>query len=93
MSGVSDLHCVTIPPPPYPLNLFGAFLTLPAFRKVKKKIDKTEYGGAPLMGVDGRDIIAHGSSNSKAIKNAIRVAGEVADHHVNQRIIEELQNF
>lgn len=75
------------------ITKLGALLTLPAFRAVKKKIDKSEYGGAPLMGVDGRVIIAHGSSNSKAIKNAIRVAGEVADHHVNQHIIEELQKF
>ena len=72
---------------------FGAFLTLPAFRIIKKKIDATEYGGAPLMGVDGSVIIAHGSSNAKAIKNAICAAAENADHKVNVHVVEELQSY
>ncbi len=75
------------------LTKFGALLTLPAFKKIKREIDATEYGGAPLMGVDGRVIISHGSSNAKAIKNAVRVAGEYVDHQVNAHIIEELQSF
>jgi glycerol-3-phosphate acyltransferase PlsX len=56
-------------------------------------VDSSEHGGAPLLGVDGRVIIAHGSSNPKAVKNAIRVAGEFYDHQVNKHIREELQTF
>ncbi|MFH1797887.1 MAG: phosphate acyltransferase PlsX [Candidatus Omnitrophota bacterium] len=75
------------------LTKFGAFLTLPAFMTIKKKTDATEYGGAPLMGVDGNVIIAHGSSNAKAIKNAIRVAAENVTHKVNAHVVEELQSY
>ncbi|MBD3296475.1 MAG: phosphate acyltransferase PlsX [Candidatus Omnitrophica bacterium] len=75
------------------LTKIGALLTLPTFRKIKKQIDATEYGGAPLMGVDGSVIIAHGSSNAKAIMNAIRAAGENVDHKVNTHVVEELENF
>lgn len=71
----------------------GALLVLPAFRELKKKVDATEYGGAPLMGVDGRVIISHGSSSDEAIKNAVRVAAEYVDHHVNAHIIEELNKY
>lgn len=75
------------------LTKFGALLTLPAFNAIKRKIDPTEYGGAPLMGVDGSVIIAHGGSNAKAIKNAIRAAGESISQKVNLHVVEELQNF
>ncbi|MFH1878732.1 MAG: phosphate acyltransferase PlsX, partial [Candidatus Omnitrophota bacterium] len=75
------------------ITKLGALLTLPAFRTMKKRIDATEYGGAPLMGVDGNVIIAHGSSNEKAIKNAIRVAAETVDHDVNKHVVEELQSY
>ncbi|MFA6636211.1 MAG: phosphate acyltransferase PlsX [Candidatus Omnitrophota bacterium] len=75
------------------ITKFGAFLTLPAFKKIKKKIDASEYGGAPLMGVDGSVIIAHGSSNAKAIKNAVRAAAESVSQKVNLHVVEELQNF
>lgn len=52
----------------------GAALVLPALGALKKQVDYTEYGGAPLLGVQGVSIICHGSSNARAIKNAIRVA-------------------
>jgi len=71
----------------------GALLTLPALRAIKKKTDATEYGGAPLMGVDGNVIIAHGSSNEKAIKNAIRAASENVSHMVNKHVVEEVQSY
>ena len=71
----------------------GAFLTLPAFRALRRKVDATEYGGAPLMGVDGSVIIAHGSSNAKAIKNAICAAAENVNHQVNTHVVEELQSY
>jgi len=75
------------------ITKLGALLTLPAFRELKKRVDATEYGGAPLMGVDGRVIIAHGASNEIAIKNAIKVAGEYVNHGVNVHVIEELESY
>lgn len=75
------------------ITKLGAILSIQAFRGLSKEIDYTEYGGAPLLGVDGRCIICHGSSNAKAIKNAVRVAGEFLEHHVNQHIIEELEKI
>jgi glycerol-3-phosphate acyltransferase PlsX len=58
-------------------NALGAF---------KKRLDYSEYGGAPLLGVRGGCIICHGRSNANAIKNAIRVAAEFSDGNVNQQI-------
>ncbi|WP_258361084.1 phosphate acyltransferase PlsX [Moorella sulfitireducens (nom. illeg.)] len=52
----------------------GAVLVLPSLRNLKRQVDYTEYGGAPLLGVQGVSIICHGSSNARAIKNAVRVA-------------------
>ena len=75
------------------LTKFGAILTLPAFKALKKKVDAAEYGGAPLMGVDGSVIIAHGASDEKAIKNAIRAAAENVSHQVNKHIVDELRDF
>ncbi|MFH1459306.1 MAG: phosphate acyltransferase PlsX [Candidatus Omnitrophota bacterium] len=66
----------------------GAFLSAPAFKTLKKEIDYSEYGGAPLLGVDGVCIIAHGGSSANAIKNAIRVAQESLLQKVNQHIVE-----
>lgn len=56
------------------LGKIGGLLLKPAFKRVAKKMDYTEYGGAPLLGIDGITIISHGSSNAKAIKNAIKNA-------------------
>ena len=75
------------------LTKLGALMTLPTFKSIKKRIDASEYGGAPLMGIDGSVIIAHGSSNAKAIKNAIRAAAENVNQNVNARIVEELHSF
>jgi glycerol-3-phosphate acyltransferase PlsX len=68
----------------------GALLSRHAFSDFKKRLDHTEYGGAPLLGVKGVCIITHGSSNTNAIKNAIRVASEFAEAGVNQIIEREL---
>lgn len=65
----------------------GALLARPAFRAVKHRLDYAEYGGAPLLGVDGVVIIAHGRSNAKAICNAIRVA----ERAVNGKIVEQIK--
>ncbi|MBC7258706.1 MAG: phosphate acyltransferase PlsX [Chloroflexi bacterium] len=66
----------------------GALLAKPAFRAVKHRLDYAEYGGAPLLGVDGVVIIAHGRSNAKAICNAIRVA----ERAVNGKIVEQIKS-
>lgn len=71
----------------------GAALASSAFNELKKKMDYAEYGGAPLLGVDGRCIISHGSSTPKAIKNAIRVAAEFKTQDVNKHIVEELESY
>jgi glycerol-3-phosphate acyltransferase PlsX len=68
----------------------GSMLAKSAFAEFKKRVDYSEYGGAPLLGVKGVCIIAHGRSNANAIKNAIRVAAEFAEGKVNQRIEDEL---
>jgi len=64
----------------------GALLSRSAFTDFKKRLDHTEYGGAPLLGVKGVCIITHGSSNANAMKNAVRVAAEFADRGINQSI-------
>jgi glycerol-3-phosphate acyltransferase PlsX len=64
----------------------GALLSRSAFTDFKKRLDHTEYGGAPLLGVKGVCIITHGSSNANAIKNAVRVAAEFAESGINQSI-------
>lgn len=71
----------------------GAALASSAFNELKKKMDYSEYGGAPLLGVDGRCIISHGSSTPKAIKNAIRVAAEFKTQDVNKHIVEGLESY
>jgi phosphate acyltransferase len=68
----------------------GALLSRSAFADFKKRLDHTEYGGAPLLGIKGVCFITHGSSNANAIKNAIRVAAEFAEHGVNETIEQEL---
>ncbi len=68
----------------------GYVLARKAFRNFKKRVDYSEYGGAPLLGVKGVCIICHGGSNSTAIKNAIRVAAEFSAGKVNEKIEREL---
>ena len=68
----------------------GYLLSRSAFADFKKRLDHTEYGGAPLLGVKGICFITHGSSNANAIKNAVRVAAEFAQHHINEKIEKEL---
>jgi len=61
-----------------------------AFSRFKKTVDYAEYGGAPLIGINGVGMICHGGSNAKAIKNAIRFAHDYATSGVTQRIAEKL---
>jgi glycerol-3-phosphate acyltransferase PlsX len=60
-------------------------------RAIRERLDPSEYGGAPLLGVNGVAIIAHGSSNARAIRNAVRAAAnEALVRHVNSEIVEIL---
>jgi glycerol-3-phosphate acyltransferase PlsX len=68
----------------------GALLSRSAFADFKKRLDHTEYGGAPLLGVKGACFITHGSSNANAIKNAIRVAAEFVQREIPLSIEREL---
>jgi glycerol-3-phosphate acyltransferase PlsX len=69
----------------------GAALAVPAFDRFRKRVDYTEMGGAPLLGIDGAAIICHGRSPVKAIKNAVRVAAEWAKAGLNEHIKAALE--
>lgn len=64
----------------------GAMLTRPAFTNIKKRLDYSEYGGAPLLGVRQIVVIGHGSSNARAIRNAIRNVKEFSENRARERI-------
>jgi len=76
-----------------PMRRLGAFLARESFRTIKDKTNYEEYGGSPLLGVNGICIIAHGSSTPLAIKNALRVAAESIEQQVNPHIIEEVRRY
>jgi len=71
----------------------GALLSQESFRRVKKRLDYSEYGGAPLLGLRGVTIICHGRSSGNAIKNAIRVAKEFSDNQINAKLETELSHL
>lgn len=71
-----------------PITRLGAWLARDAFLQLKKEVDYAEHGGAPLLGVDGISIIAHGASGSKAIKNALRVGYESVRTELNRNMVE-----
>ncbi|MGI6144796.1 MAG: phosphate acyltransferase PlsX [Peptococcia bacterium] len=68
----------------------GAFLLLPVFKRIKARMDYSEYGGAPLLGVKGISIICHGSSNAYAIQNAIRIACLCVEKKMVQALEESI---
>jgi glycerol-3-phosphate acyltransferase PlsX len=68
----------------------GFLLARKAFVDFKKRLDYSEYGGAPLLGVKGAAIVSHGSSNAVAIQNAVRVAAEIAQRRINDKIAQEI---
>jgi glycerol-3-phosphate acyltransferase PlsX len=72
-------------------SLLGAFMVKHVFKEMKSSFDYEEYGGVPLLGVNGISIICHGRSTSKAISNAIRVAVEIGEKQVNLHIQEQLK--
>ncbi len=71
----------------------GALLAKGAFVALKKRTDYSEYGGAPLLGVNGGCIISHGRSNAKAIKNAVRVARDFAMNRIDRKIREKISDL
>lgn len=71
----------------------GYVLSRNAYRDFRKRVDYSEYGGAPLLGVRGVVIICHGRSNAEAIKNGIRVAAELAVADIGRRLENELRSL
>lgn len=76
-----------------PLAMLGAVLMKGVFAKLKKAVSYDEYGGAPLLGVNGVVIIGHGKSNAKAMKNAVFSALDTLEAKVNEKILASLENL
>jgi len=72
-------------------SLAGAALSKRAFARMRRRVDYTEMGGAPLLGINGASIICHGASPVKAIKNAVRVAADWVKNSVNDHIKTALE--
>ncbi len=77
----------------HPLAIFGGLLLKKAFKRIKKRMDPAEYGGAPLLGVNGISIVSHGVSNAVAIKNALRVASELYEDNICDHIQKQLEKI
>lgn len=73
------------------LAKLGALLVKPALKTIAKKVDHTENGGAPLLGVNGVFMIAHGSSKSKEIKTAITIGNDLAERKIIQHITDVIE--
>jgi glycerol-3-phosphate acyltransferase PlsX len=73
-----------------PLRMLGAALARGAFRTIKRRVDPDTYGGAPLLGLNGNVMIAHGSAGERAIMNVIRLAANATQNNINQMIVQEL---
>lgn len=71
----------------------GYFFINKAFAAFRKRVDYAEYGGAPLLGINGVGIVCHGASSSVAICNAIREAARMVEHKVNESILQSLQQY
>ncbi len=76
-----------------PLAKIGLLFAKNSLRRFRKSLDYSEYGGAPLLGVDGVIIIGHGRSSVNAIKNAIRVAKEEVENKVNEKIVDRISHL
>ncbi len=73
-----------------PIRKIGAMLSKGAFRAIKRTMDPDAHGGAPLLGLNGNVIKAHGSARERAIMNAIRVASEAVEHRINDLIVKQI---
>jgi glycerol-3-phosphate acyltransferase PlsX len=76
-----------------PVRRIGALLMKPTFDILKKNLNYEEYGGAPLLGIDGVSIICHGGSSPKAIRNAINTARLSVKRRINEHIRTQLEEF
>lgn len=72
------------------ITRLAGLMARPALRRFKQRLDYTEYGGAPLLGVKGVSIIGHGRSDHKAVRNAIRAALRAVEHRLHERIQERV---
>jgi glycerol-3-phosphate acyltransferase PlsX len=75
-----------------PIRRLGAFLVKPAFRRLRKKVDYVEYGGAPLLGVNGVCVVGHGRSSPRAVANAIAVAATFIHQDVNAHLVRAIRD-
>ena len=89
--GVADflMHLIRDEMSAHPFMKVPAAMMRPAFRRIKKRTDYGERGGAPLLGINGVSVIGHGRSNAVAIANAIRTAGEAVRHGIIDKIREQ----
>ncbi len=75
------------------LARIGAVFMMPALNRFRKKADFTEYGGIPLLGAKKPVIITHGKANAKAIRNAIKVAGEFLKKDFNNKLVQNIKEL
>lgn len=71
----------------------GYLMIKPALKNFKRRTDYSEYGGAPLLGINGTSIVCHGRSTARALKNAVRVAIEIAKQRVHEKIADSLMKY
>ena len=74
------------------VSTLGAMLLKPVFKRLKQRIDYEEYGGAPLLGINGVSVVAHGKSTAKAINSAIGIAVESVETNMIEKISSAIQN-
>lgn len=74
------------------MGRLGYRLLRAAFQRFRRRVDYAEYGGAPLLGINGISIICHGRSSARAIKNAVRVAKTLAEQRLNERIQKDIED-
>ena len=75
------------------LAKMGAYLLKPSLRRFKRRVDYSEYGGAPLLGVKAITLIGHGRSNAKAVRNALRMTAELVKQGINGEIHDRLMRI
>jgi glycerol-3-phosphate acyltransferase PlsX len=73
-----------------PKRKLGGWLAINAFRTIKRRLDPDGRGGAPLLGLNGTVVKAHGSARERAIMNAIHLSAEAVQHHINDTIQAEV---
>lgn len=76
-----------------PLARVGALFMSPVFKQLKRELNYEEYGGAPMLGIDGVLVICHGGSTAKAIKNAVMVASRIVEEGLNNHIKARLDKI